>query len=188
MSDKKRLKGFSKFSLFPITKNNDDEYAVGSKVAIPYAQTLTKAPNTNENEIYADDDVYENETEHKGYNFTITLAELPDVLRPYLEGGTYDDNTKEYSFGTNDVAPEFACTYRGLMSNGNYKMFRQYRAVVSSIVTDLNTKGNGTNASVQISGKFLPRACDKKVDVTKEAESSSDLTWLDTIPAVTPGY
>lgn len=185
-NEKKRLKGFDRLSIFPITKNTEEEYAVGTKTAIPYAQSLSKSLESNSNPIYADDDVYDNGIEINGEQFTLTLAELPDELRAKLEGGKYDAETKEYTFATTDDAPEFACTYRGLMQNGNYKMYRQYRAKVSAITLDLNTKGSGTNASVQVTGTFMPRACDKSLRTTKEATSTSDLTWLDTIPAV-PG-
>ena len=185
MSGKKNLKGFSRFKLFPITKNTEDEYAVGTGTLIPYAQTLSKDLQSSENPIYADDDVYDAGLDVTGENFTLTLAELPDELRASLEGGTYGSETGEYDFKTTDSSPEFACTYRGLMGNGNYKMFRQYRAQVTKIKVDLNTKGNGTTSCVSIEGKFLPRACDKKLVTTKEATGTEDLTWLDTITAVT---
>lgn len=183
--NKKYLKGFSKFTLFPITKNTADEYAVDAGIAIPYVQSLSKDIDSSETDIHADDDIYAKEKTFNGENFTLTLAELGDELRPYLEGGVYNEDTKEYDFSTLDEAPEFACTYRGLMGNGNYKMFRQYRAKVSKIKVDLNTKGNGNSASVSVEGTFMGRAYDNKLITTKESTKSEDLIWLDTIPAVT---
>lgn len=181
---KKYLKGFSGFKLFPITKNTKTEYSVGAGISIPYAQSLTKDLQSSDNPIYADDDIYDTGIDITGESFTLTLAELPDELRAKLEGGTYNEETKEYDFSTTDEAPEFACTYRGLLSNGNYKMYRQYRAKVSKIKVDLNTKGNGNAQSVSIEGKFMSRAYDKKLVTTKESTQGSDLTWLDTIPTV----
>ena len=182
--NKKYLKGFSGFKLFPITKNTETEYSVGAGISIPYAQSLTKDLQSSEDPIYADDDIYDTGIDITGESFTLTLAELPDELRAKLEGGTYNEETKEYDFATTNEAPEFACTYRGLLSNGNYKMYRQYRAKVSKIKVDLNTKGNGNKQSVTVDGKFMARACDKKMVTTKESTQTSDLTWLDTIPTV----
>lgn len=182
---KKYLKGFSRFKLFPITENTEKKYTVGEGVSIPYVQSLAKDIDSSENPIYADDDIFDTGLEINGENFTLTLAQLPDELRANLEGGTYNEETGEYDFATTDQAPEFACTYRGLLSNGNYKMFRQYRAKVSKIKVDLNTKGNGTNSSVSVEGKFMQRAYDNKLVTTKESTKAEDLTWLDTIPSVT---
>ena len=60
-------------------------------------------------------------------------------------------------------------------------MFKQYRFKVSTIKMDLETKGN-SKKSVEITGKFLDRACDGKFyDIKDTAEGNADLTWLDTI-------
>lgn len=186
-NEKRYLKGFSRLKLFPITENTEEAYAVGEGVSIPYVQSLSKDIESSETPIHADDDIYDTGLDITGEKFTLTLAQLPDELRAQLEGGTYDEETGEYDFATTDQAPEFACTYRGLLSNGNYKMFRQYRAKVSKIKVDLNTKGSGNNASVSVEGKFMPRAYDDKLVTTKESTQTSDLTWLDTIPAVSTG-
>ncbi len=186
MSEKKKyLKGFSGFKLFPITKNTETEYSVGTGVPIPYAQSLSKDLESSENPIYADDDIYDTGIDVTGETFTLTLAQLPDELRSKLEGGTYNETTGEYDFAITDESPEFACTYKGLLSNGNYKMYRQYRAKVTKIKVDLNTKGSGNNQVVSVEGKFMARACDKKLVTTKESTQASDLTWLNNIPTVT---
>lgn len=182
---RKYLKGFSRFSIFPIVENTEESYIVGDKISIPSAQTLSKDLDVEEEDILADDDLWDKDRSVKGENFTLTLKELPDQLREKLEGGKYDSTTGEYTFKTTDVAPEFACTYRGLRADGTYKMFRQYRAKVNTIKEDLETKGNGNSSSVEISGVFMGRACDNDLVATKSTEEgNAELTWLDTIPSV----
>lgn len=184
MSNKKYLKGFRDFSIFPILENTEEAYRVGAKTKVPYSQSLSKDLDSTEDVIYADDDVYDVDKTINGTNFTLTLAELPDSLRAKLEGGSYDENSGEYDISTLDEAPEFACTYRGLLSNGKYKMFREYRAKVTKITSNLNTKGSGNRESVTIEGKFMGRSYDNKMETTKINENTADLTWLDIIPSV----
>lgn len=181
---KKYLKGFSKFSMFPLTENTLEKYLVGEKVSIPYAEKLSKDLDSEEEKLYADDEIYDIDKTVNGENFTLTLKELPNELRAKLEGGTFNAETKEYDFSTTDNAPEFACTYRGLLADGNYRMFRQYRAKVNKIKVDLETLGNGNKGSVEIEGMFMPRTIDNKLFTIKDSETTADLTWLDTIPTV----
>jgi len=185
MPKKKYLKGFSKFSMFHIVENTLERYIVGERVAIPCAEKLSKDLDTEEEKMYADDEVYDIDKTVNGENFTLTLKELPNDLRAKLEGGKYDEETKEYDFSTTDNAPEFACTYRGLLSDGTYRMFRQYRAKVSKIKVDLETLGNGNIGSVEIEGTFMARAVDNKLFTMKDTEEGNkDIDWLDTIPDI----
>lgn len=183
---KKYLKGFSQFAIFPITENTLKKYIVGEKTSIPYAEKLSKDLDSEEEKMYADDEVYDIDKTVNGENFTLTLKELTNELRAALEGGKYDETSKEYDFSTTDNAPEFACTYKGLLSDGTYRMFRQYRAKVSKIKVDLETLGNGNKGSVEIEGTFMARACDNKLFSIKDTTTNADLTWLDTIPTVQP--
>ena len=113
------------------------------------------------------------------------MAELSNELRAKLRGGTYDETTKVYSFKKGDVAPELACSYRGLLADGTYRMWKQYRFKVSKVKMDLETKGSGNKGGVEITGKFLNRSCDGLFfDVKDTEKGNADLTWLDTIPTV----
>ena len=184
---RKYLKGFSRFMYFPLTENTLTKYIVGKGIQIPSAQKLSKEIDSSEENIYADDEVWDIDKTVNGEKFTLTLKELPNDLRAKLEGGTYDETTKEYSFKTTDSAPEFACTYRGLLADGTYRMFRQYKCIVTKIKMDLETKGSGNNAAVEIEGMFMSRACDNELFKIKDTEAgNADLTWLDTIPTVQP--
>lgn len=182
---KKYLKGFSKLTIFPLTENTLEKYLVGEGIRIPSAQKLSKDLDSSEENIYADDEIWDIDKTVNGESFTLTLKELPNDLRAYLEGGKYSEETGEYDFSTTDNAPEFACTYRGLLADGTYRMFRQYRCKVNKIKMDLETKGNGNNGSVEIEGMFMPRAYDNKLFTIKDTkEGNVELTWLDTIPTM----
>ena len=120
---RKYLKGFSRLSIFPILENTETSYKVGTKVPVISAQKLSKEEQSTEDEILADDEIWDIDTDVTGETVTITLAELSNELRAKLKGGTYDEQTKTYSFKKGDVAPELACSYRGLLADGTYRMW-----------------------------------------------------------------
>ena len=184
---RKYLKGFSRFKIFPLTENTETKYIVGEGVLIPSAQKLSKEIDSSEDNIYADDEVWDVDKQVNGEKFTLTLKELPNDLREKLEGGTYSAESKEYDFSTNSNAPEFACTYRGLLADGTYRRFRQYKAKVTKIKMDLETKGSGNNGAVEIEGRFMSRSCANKLFTIKDTSTgNADLTWLDSIPEIKP--
>ena len=111
---KKYLKGFSRLTIFP---NDEESYIVGAAIKVPSAQSLAKEEQSSEEDILADDGIWDTDTDITGENVTLTLAELSNELRAQLRGGTYDEETKIYSFKRGDVAPELACSYRGLLEH-----------------------------------------------------------------------
>lgn len=182
---RKYLKGFSGLRVFPITTNTEESYIVGTMIKVPSAQSLSKEEQSESEDIFADDGIWDTDTDVTGEEVTIGLVELSNELRAQLRGGTYNEETKTYSFKRGDVAPELACAYRGLLADGTYRMFKNYRFKVSSVKMDLNTKGSGNRAGVEITGKFLDRACDGKFyDIKDTEEGNADLTWLDSIEKV----
>lgn len=182
---KKALRGLSGIKVFEILENTETSYKVGEATSIPYAQKLTRDIQTSNDPIYADDEIYDDEEVFDGEDFELEIPEADLELMSILEGGNYDTQSKEYSWGPDDKGKDYAMTFKAKRKDGNYRMFRYYKAKFKKVKQDLQTQDNGTQVSVlTISGTFYKRALvsDPKVRVYKDSTSSSDLTWLDTVP------
>lgn len=184
---KKALKGLSGIKVFEILENTEESYKVGEEIEIPYAQKLTRDVQTSNDPIYADDEIYDDEEIFDGEDFDLEIPEADLKLFSTIEGGKFDEDTKEYSWGPDDQGKDYAMTFKAKRKDGNYRMFRYYRAKFKKVKQDLQTQDNGTQVSVlTISGTFYKRALlsDAKVRVYKDSENTADLAWLNTIPAV----
>lgn len=184
---KKALRGLSGIKVFELLENTKTNYKVGEAVDIPYAQKLTRDIQTSNDPIYADDEIYDDEEIFDGEDFELEIPEADLELMSIFEGGTYDAQSKEYSWGPDNQSKDYAMTFKAKRKDGNYRMFRYYRAKFKKVKQDLQTQDNGTQvATLTISGTFYKRALlsDAKVRVYKDSTGSSDLTWLNTIPTV----
>lgn len=184
---KKALRGLSGIKVFELLENTETNYKVGEAVNIPYAQKLTRDTQTSNDPIYADDEIYDDEEIFDGENFELEIPEADLELMSIFEGGNYDEESKEYSWGPDNQSKDYAMTFKAKRKDGNYRMFRYYRTKFKKVKQDLQTQDNGTQvATLTISGTFYKRALlsDAKVRVYKDSTSSSDLTWLDTIPTI----
>lgn len=189
MPKKKALRGLSGIKVFEILENTEDTYKVGESTDIPYAQKLTRDVQSSNDPIYADDEIYDDEEVFDGEDFELEVPEADLDLMPILEGGTFDADTKEYSWGPDDQGKDYGMTFKAKRKDGSYRMFRYYRAKFKKVKQDLQTQDNGTQVSVlTISGTFYKRALlsDPKVRVYKDSEKASDLDWLKTIPTAAP--
>lgn len=187
MPKKKALRGLSGIKVFELLENTETSYKVGEATKIPYAQQLTRDVQSSNDPIYADDEIYDDEEVFDGEDFDLQIPEAELDLMPILEGGVYDEESKEYSWGPDDQGKEYAMTFKAKRKDGNYRMFRYYRCKFKKVKQDLQTQDNGTQVSVlTISGTFYKRALlsDPKVRVYKDSTQASDLTWLDTIPTM----
>lgn len=184
---KKALRGLSGIKVFELLENTETNYKVGEAINIPYAQKLTRDIQTSNDPIYADDEIYDDEEIFDGEDFELEIPEADLELMSVFEGGNYDEKTKEYSWGPDNQSKDYAMTFKAKRKDGNYRMFRYYRAKFKKVKQDLQTQDNGTQvATLTISGTFYKRALlsDAKVRVYKDSTNSKDLTWLDTIPTV----
>lgn len=184
---KKALRGLSGIKVFELLENTETNYKVGEAVNIPYAQKLTRDIQTSNDPIYADDEIYDDEEIFDGEDFELEIPEADLELMSIFEGGNYDAESKEYSWGPDSQSKDYAMTFKAKRKDGNYRMFRYYRAKFKKVKQDLQTQDNGTQvATLTIRGTFYKRALlsDAKVRVYKDSTSSSDLSWLDTVPTV----
>lgn len=184
---KKALRGLSGIKVFELLENTETNYKVGDAISIPYAQQLTRDVQSSNDPIYADDDVYDDEEVFDGEDFELQIPEADLAIMPILEGGEYDENTKEYSWGPDSQGKEYAMTFKAKRKDGNYRMFRYYRAKFKKVKQDLQTQDNGTQVStLTVSGTFYKRTLlsNPKVRTYKDSESAADLSWLDTIPTI----
>lgn len=184
---KKALRGLSGIKVFELLENTETNYKVGEAISIPYAQKLTRDIQTSNDPIYADDEIYDDEEIFDGEDFEIEIPEADLELMSVLEGGNYDEQSKEYSWGPDNQSKDYAMTFKAKRKDGNYRMFRYYRAKFKKVKQDLQTQDNGTQvATLTISGTFYKRSLlsDPKVRVYKDSTSSTDLTWLDTVPTI----
>lgn len=187
MPKKKALRGLSGIKVFEILENTETAYRVGEAQKIPYAQKLTRDIQTSNDPIYADDEIYDDEEVFDGEDFELEIPEADLETLSILEGGVYDEEKGEYSWGPDDQGKEYGMTFKAKRKDGNYRMFRYYRAKFKKVKQDLQTQDNGTQVStLTISGTFYKRALlsDPKVRVYKDSTSSTDLTWLDSIPTI----
>lgn len=190
MSKKKALRGLSGIQVFELLENTEKDYKVGEAISIPYAQSLTRDVQSSNEAIYADDEIYDDEEVFDGEDFELQVPEADLKLMEVLEGGKYDEEKKEYSWGPDDTGKEYAMSFKAKRKDGNYRMFRYYRCKFKKVKQDLQTQDNGTQVAVlTVSGTFYKRAllADPKVRVYKDSESTADLSWLDTIPTYTDG-
>lgn len=187
MPKKKALRGLSGIKVFEILENTETAYKVGEAQKIPYAQKLTRDIQSSNDPIYADDEIYDDEEVFDGEDFELEIPEADLETLSILEGGVYDEEKGEYSWGPDDTGKEYGMTFKAKRKDGNYRMFRYYRTKFKKVKQDLQTQDNGTQVStLTISGTFYKRALlsDPKVRVYKDSTSSTDLTWLDSIPTV----
>lgn len=178
---KKALKGLNNVRVFPITANDKTTYTTGEKIDLPTAQGLTKDTTTGEYTIYADDGVYDAGADYQYEDLQLSLAELPIDIQAELTGGTYDEQTKTYTFKSVDVAPEYALGYAALMVSGEYRMFKHYCTKLMSVKVDHATKGDSNDiAPYTLTFRNTQRVADGAVSAVQDSTQKST-TWLDTI-------
>lgn len=185
MGKKKAIKGFSALRYWPLVKNTSTEYSVGDMNAIVGAQSATIDRQGEDYSIPADDGMYDEGTEFTRDQLEVTVTELGLDLMAALDGADYDETTKEYTWGPGAVVPEIALGFRAAMLGGGWRLVRYFKAKVTKIKADFNTKGGGgAISSYVLSISATTRAVDDKLVQYKDVDTAEDLAWLNTIPAV----
>lgn len=191
---KKALRGLKDIGIFPVLEDTEKSYKVGERTNVPYAQKLTRDEKTSSDDIWADDGIYDDDELFEGEDFELTTTELGLDLYEKMEGGDYDEETGEYSWGPDDEKAYYAMNWRSKF-NGGFRMFRYYKCKFKKIKQDLETADNGKKVLVTtISGTFYRRnlietikgKAKQKVRVYKDTTTAEGLSWLDTIPTVAP--
>ncbi|OQB14577.1 MAG: hypothetical protein BWY15_01089 [Firmicutes bacterium ADurb.Bin193] len=181
---KKALRGLSNLGIFPVMKNDMTGYSVGTKIPVYGVQEITSQKDINEWKVYADDGLYDSGAEWKGSSFSLTLAGLPNELRSYFEGGVYDEATGEYTYSSVSEAPEIALSFSSVSDSESLELTKVYSAKCTKISFEHKTRGDGNSVTpVRIEGNFMQRKIDGAIFTKKEA-ATSDISWLDTIEAV----
>lgn len=186
MSDKIALKGFTAARLWPVTANTVDTYTTGTMIPLTGAQNLNKDVTTQDYTIYGDDGVYAAGTDYLYEDLTFKVAELPLEVEAKLQGCEYDDTTKEYTFKSTDVAPEYAFGYAARRLDGEYRMFIHYAVKLMKIKVEHKPKPDGTDIqSYELTFRNTQRKADGSV---RHVFESSDKTYtlLDTVDNISP--
>jgi phi13 family phage major tail protein len=174
------LRGFKRIKLFPIVEDSTTGYSVDAGFDIPEAQSMTQEADQNQTPIYADDTVYLNLTSFNGINSTITLAELSLPLIAQLGFGTVNgDGVLEWD--PQGVNKSYGVTFACLLADGNYRMYRFYNFMVTSVTEAGRTTKGGDNTITpyNVNGTFSSRKLDGKFAAMKDSAADSDLVWLD---------
>ena len=192
VAQKKALRGLKAFNVFPIKSNTAEAYEVDDMITLIGAQRLTKSVQENEFTIYADDEVYDSDTDFQYVDLQVQLVEMDLETEAKLSGGTWDDTDKIASSSTTDVAPEYALAYAALYKGG-YRLFKHPVAKLISINVDHETKGDGTSvAPYTLNFRVFARKIDDKHVMKKDVvladlgDSKSPFEWIeefDTLPA-----
>jgi phi13 family phage major tail protein len=182
MNMAKALKGLKRFKIFPITANTASSYTVGTAVPIGGMQSLSFSPETQDWKQYADDGLYDSGSDWLGCKFTLQLAECPIDLKQYFEGGEYNETTDEYTYHSDDQAPELAASFAALQSDGTYQGVKLFSLKCTSYKNDYKTKGESGEANpVTIEGTIMNKKSDNAVKTEKELENEAAFSWLDSL-------
>lgn len=193
MAEKKKgLKGFSNFRYFPITKDDGKDYTPGTAVLLVGARQCTVEDTRNDYKIPGDDGIYDQGSDYESTLLTVNINEMTLQDLAAMTGATYDSTPAELSESDLDQAPQLGLTFAALMLGGGYRLYRYYNAKLVGYKADLRAKldtGNEVNqyqlTFLCIARKTLGASETKyMIRTTKDIDSATGLTWLETIPAV----
>jgi len=179
MIKKQAISGVKGLMAYPVMVDTEEEYKVGTGYKLPTVQEVSADADLAENTIHADDAVYFKAREERGATLTFTLAELPLELQAQVEGGSYDDILKKYTFPLGTPKPTLA--FRNIshfVDNSGYRV--EYAAVcdVLSVEYSGNKTTRGDNVEITPVNLIVyskPRKVDGVRVVTYEPKDSAGL-------------
>jgi len=186
MADKLALQGLSRLGVFPVTQNDTEGYAVGTKLNIPFAQNLTKTPDVSSTKIYADDAIYLDMKSWNGINVDIVFAEMTLENIAELGFGEYDSAEKTLAYNPQGKNQEYALTFAVKQANDEYRMYCWFSFTVNEVVEgEHQTKGDGTEiCTYTVRGTLTKRKFD---DQPCKIHVGTDVAWLSTVPSAGTG-
>ena len=181
------LKGFADLSYFPVSTNSPSAYAVGSRVALPGAQSCSPQDNRSSYEVLADDAIYDTGSDYKSTTLNIKVAEMELSSLADMLGSSYDKETGTLYEGAADSSAEVALAFSALRSDGGKRMYRYYNARLIAYKSEHRTKGDGGEiASYELTFSCSGRLCDGRVRATRDtasAPTATELAFLSTVDA-----
>ncbi len=157
--------GLSEVHVAPITDIGTTSYTYGTIFTIPGAVSLTLDPEGEENNFYADNIKYFNQTANQGYSGSLEIALLNDDFREKILREAVDSNGAHIEEA--DIAPVgFAL---GFQIEGDSNVGRRYwyynvtAARPSNSASTVETSIEPQTETLNITA--APRATDKKVRV-----------------------
>lgn len=181
---KLRLTGLKNGVLHEVQENTDKKYSVKECIKLKYLQSATKEATMKELNIYADDDIYDNDSEFDFEDIEVTLVELGLELEALLRGSEFETGKDEYTFKATDIAPDFALGFAAMRKDGGHRMYMYYRAKPIKVKVDHQTKGVGEEQPYIVSFRCTKRAVDGSAFTIKDVAAGEPLTWLDAIAEV----
>lgn len=179
----KYLKGFSAFSYFPVTEDTTAAYTATPKTPLVGAQSLSPSDTRNDFKIDADDGVYDQGSDYDSTELVVTVAEMALENLAELTGATYDETEQVMTEKDVDIAPPVALTFRALLSNGGYRLYKYYACKLTGYKVSHKTRGSDSAATYELTFKAAGRGMDGFVRDTKDIALGDPQTWLDTITA-----
>ena len=176
--EKMALIGFRYPRFFPVTANTDEEYKVGPSEMRLYGVSLQKQDTKAEYNIYADDMMYASGDEYSYTDHTLVTPELDPAIEKELAGASYDDTTETYSFGGDDIAPEYALTYCAPDIGKEFMMFMHPCVKLRTVQVQYQTKGENVEvANYTLTLRGTVRPIDRQ-HTFKKRSVDRDLDWL----------
>jgi len=184
----KYLNGFADLGYFKILTDDTSLYAtdtVSGRKSMTGARSCNKTDNKQTANIPADDNpAWDTLSDWQATTLTIVMRFVTIEQLAFLSGATMNTSNTGFEEGTYDAAPFVALNFRAAIAAGGFRLFRYYRAKLTSAEVNHQTKGESTDPQdYTLTFECSARAVDNKVRGVEEvADLAAANLWLATIP------